>query len=386
MAPALKLWIGLALGGIALLSVATLPPSVADVTMLPPRLPEEVRASALSAQAAHVDRLIRRMRWMDSLPGLAMATQEDGLAVGGDPRLVDHGQLELIRSALKAELSTVPQTDARVVVGFFVQHVGFAGETDRFLDGRSRYEVYAGRHDGAPYCLILQPRMARLRTSSLGVWHDLEGGVHGDLLRTCRFVAAYGLPGTEIRTWLAEGGYQYSVWGPRNAGEHAGSGRRDGYGRRTFPVDRPGLTPERCVAGEADACEQLLLHDTEDRLDASSVTFEVADFPLSLGAARMGSGSPILTDAAHYLLSDLEHEYGPEAFRTFWTSDRNVPEAFEDAFGTSLGTWTVGWVATHLRLERYGPALPRGGWLATVALLLLCTLAGGVWHRRRAVA
>ena len=51
MAPALKGWIGLAVGGGALISAWALPPSAYVGREAPDRLPEETRAAAMTACA-----------------------------------------------------------------------------------------------------------------------------------------------------------------------------------------------------------------------------------------------------------------------------------------------------------------------------------------------
>jgi hypothetical protein len=389
MAPALKLWIGLAVGGLALVSTAFLPPAISPVRQLPQRLPQEVRAASLAEDAAHTSALIRRMRWMDSLPALALATARDGLAVGGDPRLVTPEQLDTIRGLLRDELSTVRRASEPPVVGYYVQLPNFAGEVnDYYVDVRTRTELFAGRVGGTPYCLLLDVRGVPLKGATLDAWRDAEGTRHSDLLHTCRLVAAYGLPGPEVRAWLARGGFRYAERSGATAGlmPDAAAPFRDILGRRGVVGGWRSLTPDRCVAGQRDACADLFLERTDAEIDPFDGTSLAQDFPLSLGATLAPPRAPALTDAARYLLSDLEREHGAEAFRRFWTSDQDVAAAFAQAFGEPVDAWTVRWVATHVGLQRSGPALPHRGWIGMVLLLLAAAFAGGVWQRRRAVA
>ncbi len=388
MAPTLKLWIGLAVAGLALVSAVFLPPASSPVRQLPQRLPQEVRVTSLAEDAARTSALIRRMRWMDSLPALALAAARDGLAVGGDPRLVTPEQLDTIRTLLRDELSTVLRTGDPVVVGYYVQAPNFAGEVnDHYEDFRTRLELFAGRVDGTPYCLLLDMRGVPLKGATLDAWRDAEGTRHSDLLHACRLVAAYGLPGPEVRAWLARGGFRYAE---RSAAaqepREAAPPYQDVFGRRSFGWRWGSLTPDRCVAGQPDACVDLFLERTDAAIDPFDGTSVAQDFPLSLGSALAPPRAPALTDAARYLLSDLEREHGPDAFRRFWTSDQDVPAAFAKAFGEPVGAWTVRWVAIHVGLQRGGPSLPRRGWLGMVLLLLAAAFAGGVWQRRRAVA
>ncbi len=386
MAPALKLWIGSTLVGAALLSIATLPPSVMQISTLPQRLPEEVRFSTLRADASRTTALIRRMRWLDSLPALAVATARDGLAVGGDPGLVRPEDLAQTRELLRRELSQVPRGDENGVVGFFFQPPYFASAGTGFLDTRPRFELYAGRLGDTPWCLVLYLTDHSWGPGAIGPWQDASGTRHSDLLQACRIVAAHGMPGPHIRDWLARGAFRFAQRAapPEGTAKPTTVAVRDPFGRRMYSWDRHDLTPQLCLSGTAAACGDLVLRGDGGGDDPEGGV--LADLPEGLGANFLWDLPPVLTDAARYLLSDLEREYGADAFDRFWTSDEDVTAAFQGAFGESLDAWAAGWVATYVGHETYGPGLPRRATLGTTLLLLLGALAGGMWHRRRAVA
>jgi hypothetical protein len=89
---------------------------------------------------------------------------------------------------------------------------------------------------------------------------------------------------------------------------------------------------------------------------------------------------------SQFLLAELEARYGSEAFARFWTSDADVAVAFEDAFGTPLGSWTMEWVQTEIGTYRAGTA-PRAaalGW--SVLTILLFSGFASVKQLRRSVA
>jgi len=389
MAPAMRLWLGLALGGAAVISVSALPPAMTRLRGLPQRLPEEVRAAALQRKASDAANLLRRLRWLDSLPALAVGTAQDGLAVAGDPALASGEELEQVRRMLRGELARVPRGEEPVVVGFFVQRPDFASEVDRFVMPRRRYEFYAGRESGTPYCLIVDVRAERFTASTLGMWTDADGSHHSDVLQVCRFVAAYGPPGRGIGDWLARGGFRYlELAVPPGTETYVAPAppSRSFFGRRISYWEPRDIGPQKCLSGEAAACADLVARGAPvDELVFTPVDAH-QDIPAQIGATYVPSPPPALTGAARYLFADLEREYGTDTFRAFWTSGRDMPDAFQASFGVSLGDWTVRWAAEQVGLERNGPALPRGVWLDTVVLVILSALAGGAWQRRRAVA
>jgi len=103
------------------------------------------------------------------------------------------------------------------------------------------------------------------------------------------------------------------------------------------------------------------------------------------GIGRVVFRSPF-GSADDYLLSDVAAEFGAERFAAFWTSDEDVPEAFEAAFGIPLGEWVVSWSDAHFARTAAGPAISSTAASGTIMLMMLCTLFAGVWARRRRVA
>ena len=86
-----------------------------------------------------------------------------------------------------------------------------------------------------------------------------------------------------------------------------------------------------------------------------------------------------------YLLADLEREFGPEAFTRFWTSDADVPVAFEQAFGMPLETWIMGWVESTAFTRTPGPGMPFSAKLGGLLTLMLFAAIVGAWARGRTV-
>jgi hypothetical protein len=387
MAPALKGWIGLTVGGCALISAWTLPPSVFVRRQTHARLPEETRAAALRADVVRTRALIQRIRWMDSLPALALATAQDGIAVGGPPALVDPAMLTTIRTLLRAELSDRQEADRGVTVGYFVQSPGFAAEGAYSPDARTRQETYVGTLDGAPYCIQLLVRAAPVKPAQIHVWRGSDGERHSNLARACRLVALHGLPGPAVQAWLRAGALRFAestTPPPPFRGDDQDRPGNRAFGRRDAFWPETDLGLERCMAGERDACaDQVLTPQRGALLDDLSDARVARTLPSALGGVYDPATPPALTQTSTYLLGDLEREYGAERFGRFWRSQDDVAQAFQSAFGVPIADWTAAWVAAHLGTLTPGPALPRQASSGTVLALLLGALAAGAWHRWR---
>jgi len=390
MAPALKGWIGLTVGGCALISAWALPPSAYVRREAPARLPEETRAAALRTDVVRTRALIQRIRWMDSLPALALATAQDGIAVGAPPGLADPATLAAIHALLGVELSDREEAGRDVTMGYFVQPPGFAREGAYLPDARPRQETYLGTLDGAPYCIQVLVQPNPVTPTRISTWRGSDGKRHSNLARACRLVALHGLPGPAVKAWLRTGALRFAERTtpppPLRGGDEEPSGNR-AFGRREALWPDADLGLQRCMAGDRNACADQVLFPRRSALLGDLSDPRVArTLPSALGGVYDPATPPALTETATYLLGDLEREYGAERFGRFWRSREDVPQAFEGAFGVPIADWTAGWVATHLGPVTPGPALPRQASIGTVLALLLGALAAGAWHRRRTAA
>jgi len=86
-----------------------------------------------------------------------------------------------------------------------------------------------------------------------------------------------------------------------------------------------------------------------------------------------------------YLLADLEAEFGPDRFQRFWSSELELPEAFEAAFGVGLGEWVITWVDANMRISPAGPGMSKSAALGGILALSLFAAMAGAWARRRRV-
>jgi hypothetical protein len=161
-------------------------------------------------------------------------------------------------------------------------------------------------------------------------------------------------------------------------------------GAPVFGLVRPPVADEhpavgRCLAGEASACERVLTSEDEMRAWNASIEATIEEASPLAHATRYYP-NPLFTHEERYMLADIERAFGPDAFARFWTSDADVPEAFQDAFGTSLGSWVRDWAQERVGVHRAGPALRAGAPFWIVLTLMLFGAAATLAGTRRRVS
>lgn len=392
MAFRLKHWLGIVALSFVAVSAWRLPLDHAPPRELDPRSPEELRYRALSRELRETRAVLAQLRRGSSLPDrlLERATDGVGVMIPPHPR-EDPAEVAALSSRVRDVVQGLTVRDPRMVVGYAYV---LAGEESADLPvGRvDRYETYAGRRNGTPYCL--QVRVTRSSLVPDLLHRDVELRQPGSLLGPCVQYAEHGLPGPEVRRWLEAGGAHFAM------GERTGP--RPDFRRFLTQVYRPtvatpliaadgsvylaageAMQPERCLAGDADVCAALFLEpDAVDPTGASERA--VARRSPALWAGRLRTRS--FPADNEYLVADLEARFGPEAFHRFWTSDDDVRTAFESSFGVDLGEWLVEWLDAGPGIE---PATPAPTLTATFESLLLVGLMTGLatfWQKRRRVA
>lgn len=273
-----------------------------------------------------------------------------------------------LASAL-ARLGPIPGTLALVVMA---DTAGSAGVTE-------------GSHlllppPGAPgRCALVVPARTLRRVE--GVRQTEES------LAPCVFYAAFGPPGPEVEQWLFHRGFDLASaadwWeAPAPRAGNALDVRWWSPAVVAMMFDHPwqplgSLRLMGCRAGQAAACAPALLGRAETRVA-----------PVRHDRAQVHSAlewwGPEMDRGVHGLARDLVREFGPDRFRSFWTSAAPPEQAFETAFGVRFATWSARWVPATLGRTAVGPSLRLGGavtWLAVVGLALGAALL--VARRRR---
>lgn len=378
--------------GVAVLCLAValmlLPPKSWVETHHFPVPREQSRAGALLEEINATRQALQYRRWADSLSALALATQEDGLAVGMPETVPDDGRRENFARAVRQELDAVPNRRRDVVVGLFIQYRSFGDYGPASSLPQSTYpgpQYFIGDRDGTTYCLAVRTisdfgvergELDRRWLAHYVTWTGDEP-VGDNHLGPCALVARLGPPSASIRRWLQEGALPFFLL-PSDPGlgpppvEYR---RRGVFGRGTGWYWRD-LDFEACMAGRVDACRSRFEHFAQSRRR-----------PAENGApylGQIGFWGPF-SEVWWQLGADMEREFGTEAFQAFWTSSEDAPAAFQTAFGVDPGVWMAGWVDRRLGASPPGPLPTRS---ATIPSLLVILALGGIavgLQRRRSV-
>lgn len=188
-------------------------------------------------------------------------------------------------------------------------------------------------------------------------------------LAPCTFLAAFGLPGAGVRSWLAATDYssiQSDSWLTHPGGDIDQLGPWPGWNSdemrefSTLPVliralgsldftallippYSMGATGLQCIVGEGPACVQAVLHPAMKPRSKTGFPPEltVPSWLTIPDTVTVSTVRPAMASLASAMVTDHDRT----RFRRFWQSDRPVEQAFQDAFGESLGDWTARWAA-----------------------------------------
>jgi hypothetical protein len=217
-------------------------------------------------------------------------------------------------------------------------------------------------------------------------------GTASRLLGPCGFYEAFGSPGHGVDEWLAKGGWRFGssailrpgysqrVWlGYSNYWFEPLWARRSGWPLRRLASAKG----YRCASGDAEVCKAIILDPNADPqagrtlpmaadriVPPSSASVDYESWYMSLGPRE-----------ARYL-ADMANDLGPDRFRRFWTSEKAPAEAFADAAGQDLGTWTVAWARRTYGQNGRGPS-PDVDTAMWAVLLALSGLGAAVTTSRR---
>jgi len=396
MAFGMRHWIGVVLVGCALVAAAALPPR-------PPRIdgritssPAERRAAALGSELRRDQELLKRLRWQDSLPSLVVRSATDGVAVNGPPQVPD-SVLVTIRGHVLDEKAKLDRSDPGVLFGYVLQPANQSEEPGvHAVPIFSLYDpspdVMAGEVDGHAYCVEVPTLAERMLDRPDALRRALRYRYlmrPSDLIGVCRPVLRYGLPGPYVSSWLKAGASAFALAEDSTSTERAWRAQWDGASGALRAQWLGSLSPSRplraCIAGRANACLREALvgrpRDSDGNEEIGTYIQTHSDF-----FVVPTRGAPPFGFAGAYLLSDLQTEFGPEAFGRFWRSSQEVQPAFHDAFGLDMDSWLMRWTRRNLPTYRPGPSLAAVTAVGLVLLLALCGGVGAVAAAKRSVA
>lgn len=305
----------------------------------------------ISHQIGLENEKLQRLLIRDSM--LAVLPDRPGLFVGAR----DTGIQSYLSHAVRRDVSDTSRVLLAVVAvpGDYGTHQHFAGNSP------IRPQLIAGQRPNAPYCMISWPvfKYAPDGHEQLGY-----GYRSSPMLGPCRFWSKYGAPGPRIASWVEGEGQRFSKkmtdWDPSMERLRPDESQFKWLMRWT--VTPRGLS---CMAGRAQSC-----------VDALTVPADTGRYT-ELTYARIMPGE-------NTLLSDIETEFGADRFARFWTSSEEMPRAFQNAFGISLGDWTAHWAQQRVGRYHAGAALPMGTTLISLIVVgLFAGLATLFQNRRR---
>lgn len=189
------------------------------------------------------------------------------------------------------------------------------------------------------------------------------------LLAACGWYLAYGAPGGGIARWLDSVRYapissrgEASLVGGRRRGA-APTGRAPGT-RALFDDDLRALSPVlACAAGRTEWCATLL----QNGPDAQYFPPTPSVAGIALEPVRAFTGYPhAARGVPRALLTQLEREIGPDAFRQLWRSPRPLDETFHDVRGMPLGDWIHGQIVAETGAVPAGPLPSRSTTLSVL--------------------
>ena len=189
-----------------------------------------------------------------------------------------------------------------------------------------------------------------------------------------------------MENWLKRGALRYALYESPPAIEEVQLEGRPRFFRSGLESN-PTLAMASCIAGSSDFCDRVFFGAERAEGFRPTNTMERARVGGHLPKSYVGTGDPAYRDENLYMASlftELEREFGADAFGEFWRSDRDPNEAFAAAFGVDGLDWFRGWAEGKFGELRGGPTLraTTAGLLIPVMVLTML-LSAFVAVRRR---
>jgi len=385
MAFGMKHWLGVVLLGVGLIAAWLLPVDYRMTRRARPEVVDPVQERFLGVQhevLVEAGRL-SRLRRLDSLtallepPSVAGSPVTVGLPPGLPPDEVAVFEARLGREV--QEHASIAAAD----VGVFVILVPPPEAPGALRRERQADEFYAGEHRGRPYCMAVRVAWEESRGILVrGGWDGSMGPGGPSVTGPCAYFLRYGAPGPRVAEWLRDGSFER---GSRRAVSTAWIEdrvqERMPFGMSTFASWDVSIPGQRCIRGELEVCRDIFLHPERGEL---TVAGRIARGVPELWLTERTNPRRAFALADLALFADLEEEFGGERFARFWTSEKEVTAAFEEAFGLSPERWIRGWGSGYYGTEWRGYEAGLGHWGVTLLLVAAAlTIAAAAAHRRQ---
>ncbi len=384
MAFGMKHFVGSCLTGCALVALWALPPSQNLATGWKLKSAEQIRLESLEDELTMSSRILARLQWSDSLSADVRAPEAGDVQVIV-PAGIDIApqQVDRLTRLVEADAQRLaPEPRMRFAMVWQDPDVGHHPDAPRRAYHRTEY--LTGERDDEPYCMAVNV-VHEWRMPRQVMGHFTRSSTVGSRTSTlglCAWLLRYGMPSTSIERWLSAGAAHFGL-------EHGPARDVRTYPERwVFGVrwnQRP-LAVQQCLARQTEGCATAFLRpESGANSGVRDRSRRLVEESPVLWADHDATGFRGLTEYDPYLLHDLEQDFGPEAFERFWSSDLDVGEAFEAAFGTDAGTWVAEWVDRTRGTDPAGPELVRATTAGSTLTLVLFLFWAFLAQRRRTV-
>lgn len=382
MASTMKQWIGAVAVGFAVAAIWALPPEGRVDTDAQVISGEQIRANRLASDFRTTAEVYRRLIWADAVVPLVTGSTPPDAALFVHSEQLPAAQKERFVQAVQREIDALEPVDG-MRFSFVLLDRTLGRRDGMGIGGYDRTETYTGMAEGHPYCIQLRPVGAN-RDLAQTVARKLAGVDRvtptSNSLGICAFYLRHGMPGTKIESWLEEGGV--------TLGEERGFDARPEMRIRSRSLlgirwgDLP-FNLDRCLSGDAPSCAEVFIAPRGSD-DVVTRNMDIVEQSPALWIGFRSAYPGLASDDA-YLLTDLEDEFGRDAFQSFWSSEAEVLTAFEEAFGVPAGEWVVSWISQRYEVDRRGPSVAQAATSGSVLLMLLALLFAFSHQRRRTV-
>ncbi len=315
----------------------------------------ELRLAKLSQERRDARHRWTALQERDSALELSVS-RDPMLHLQGFPANLDRADVE---STVRKQWSAIANPDSTVLTAVLVYNI--TQSTNEATWGSYWGNLITTR-GGRTACVTIVP----------GEVHQQRLLVGRDLIETvsapCTLLATFGNPGSGMQAWLSATRYtsaRSNTWLTGTPMLYEGGRAPWGW---LFPVlsyapqQMPallkwlgnfevaeGLAPPyyygapgiRCMIGHVRSCVESVLHsgivlarDPGIPPDLTVSSVYLRPDTVTLATPRPPEGS---------FISDLIRRKGRDKFRVFWKSELPLEQAFQSAFGESLGAWTAQW-------------------------------------------
>lgn len=198
-------------------------------------------------------------------------------------------------------------------------------------------------------------------------------------LGPCAFIAAYGMPGRSVRSWLSGRGFDLALtpsWddsvysGSRTASPLMIGDQRRWWWDYLYHQSFPAIA---CLAQRVAGCREAVLAGFDVESERSTVVITSRSF---WRRQRLIGGTSYLSDVAR--------EVGRDRFLEFWNSRLPVDTSLARALRRPVGEWTASWQQRFLPAQlRLGPSAPPGASVLAAFLAAVAVATVAVTARKR---